>query len=190
MFRVISGTSRGRTLFSPNGFVARPTASMAREALFNVLSDKVRGSAVLDLFAGTGAIGIEALSCGAKSAVFVDASKDCIGIVKKNIEKMGFADKSEVHLSDANRALKNLFEKRRNFDIIYLDPPYDNSSEFLIEILKNVKKVMSLDGVCVVERRKTDDVLNYEKHGFVEIKTKTYSNARLVFLNKAKTEEI
>ena len=181
MLRVISGDAKGRALYAPAGLTARPTSAMVREALFNILND-VGGSTVLDLFAGTGAIGIEALSRGAESAVFVDISRECIDIIKKNIDKTGFENKAEVFLCDAKKAIKILFEKRRAFDIIYIDPPYDRPTEFLYEILKNVASIMNPTGVCIVERRKSDASLGYDKLGFSEIKTKIYSNAQLVFL--------
>jgi len=187
LLRVISGTAKGRALYAPNGLAARPTAAMAREALFNVLND-VEGYTVLDLFAGTGAVGIEALSRGAKSAVFVDISRENIEIVNKNIEKTGFIEKAEIYLQDANRAAKSLLEKHRVFDIIYIDPPYDKSIEFLSEILKNVEAIMDVDGICIIERRKNDDVPEYGKLGFVEVKTKIYSGTSITFLRKEEAE--
>lgn len=136
--RIIAGTARGRRLFSPGsrggGQSIRPTADRAREALFNILGwDFVDGAQVLDLFAGTGAFGLEALSRGAKEAVFVDHSALALDLIQKNITACGFSDRAHVIRHDL---LKSLFfwqkagdksmgqEGAPLFDLIFLDPPY------------------------------------------------------------------
>lgn len=136
--RIISGSARGRRLFAPGsrgGERIRPTADRAREALFNILGrDLVQDATVLDLFAGTGALGLEALSRGAKSAVFVDNSPLALDLINKNIIACGFSDKAHAVRHDL---LKSLFFWRKAsataregggqappFDLIFLDPPY------------------------------------------------------------------
>ncbi len=138
--RIIAGTARGRRLFAPGGRGGgqsiRPTADRAREALFNILGwDFISGAHVLDLFAGTGALGLEALSRGAKAAVFVDNSPLALDLIQKNISACGFSEKAHVLRHDL---LKGLFFWRKAasrelgkdgpqapvFDLIFLDPPY------------------------------------------------------------------
>lgn len=118
--RVIAGSLRGRKLFSPDGS-ARPTTDRVKESLFNIIQFDVPGAAVLDLFAGSGQLGIEALSRGAASAVFVDSSKQSLETVKKNTELCGLCGRSRLILSDAFSFLASCREK---FDIVFLDPPY------------------------------------------------------------------
>ena len=181
--RVISGSAKGHMLFAPVNLPARPTTGNVREALFNVLFN-VNGYAFLDLFAGTGAVGIEALSRGAESAVFVDISPECINIIKRNVEKTNFTAKSEIIRSDAMSALKALSAKGRSFDIIYIDPPYDMTGEALIEILLSLKcnNLINKDGLCVIERRKNASDFDYTRTGFILTKKKVYSNAQLLFI--------
>jgi 16S rRNA (guanine(966)-N(2))-methyltransferase RsmD len=120
--RVISGSARGRKLKEPQGFDIRPTSGMVKESVFNIIQFDIEGRRVLDLFAGTGQLGIEALSRGAKSAVFVDSHPDAIRLIKENIGICGFSDMAAVYARDALEFLKN----DEKYDIIFLDPPYDS----------------------------------------------------------------
>lgn len=121
--RVISGRLKGRRLIPPADSRVRPTADRIKESMFNILASKraVRGS-VLDLFSGSGALGIEALSRGANSAVFVDVNPESIRAVKSNLAHTGITD-AEIYLADYAKAIKKLFG--RKFDLILLDPPYN-----------------------------------------------------------------
>ncbi len=119
--RVISGTARGLKLVSPPGLDTRPTLDRVKEALFSMLEPMLRGAAVLDLFAGSGALGVEALSRGAERAVFVDSSASARDAVYKNLANARLAGRAEVEYGDA---LKYLGSCRDKFDIIFMDPPY------------------------------------------------------------------
>ena len=119
--RVISGEARGRKLKEPRGMRVRPTADKVKEAMFSILQFDLPGKRVLDLFAGTGQLGIEALSRGAESAVFVDASEESLRLVRENLALTGFASRSTVVRSDGPEYLKRC----EPFDIVLLDPPYD-----------------------------------------------------------------
>jgi len=132
--RVISGTARGRKLKEPEGHAIRPTTDMVKESVFNIIQFDIEGRRVLDLFAGTGQLGIEALSRGASSAVFVDESNDAIRLVRNNITAMGFEDKATVLRGDAVTFLK----QGGGFDVIFLDPPYDSGlmEKALINIIE------------------------------------------------------
>ena len=121
--RVISGTARGISLISPTGLATRPTGDRMKEDLFNILAPLVSGADFLDLYCGSGAIGIEALSRGAKSAVFVDESKEAIATTKSNLTKARLDDAAEVLHMPVLRALEML-RSQKKFDIIFLDPPY------------------------------------------------------------------
>lgn len=125
MLRVCSGTARGILLKSPRGTGVRPTSAMVRQAVFSALGSRIPGSSVLDLYAGTGAMGIEALSRGAKEALFVELSPTCAKIIKENLERTRLFEKGLVIQGDALRVLRDLARQRRKFDIIIADPPYE-----------------------------------------------------------------
>ena len=119
--RVITGAARGRKLGEPVGIEIRPTTDMVKEAIFNIIQFDVPGRRILDLFAGTGQLGIEALSRGAASAVFVDMSQEACKLVRKNLDNCGFD--GEVHRRDAVSYLEHCGK----FDLIFLDPPYGDA---------------------------------------------------------------
>lgn len=144
--RIITGSARGRKLISPDGRDVRPTPERVKEALFSALQFDIEGRRILDLFAGSGQLGLEALSRGAESAVFVDSSADSVNIVKKNIEACGFADVSRVYNKDYS-AFTALCRDR--FDIAFLDPPY--KAGLLEPALNSVCGLMSDYGVIVCE---------------------------------------
>ena len=122
--RIIAGEARGRRIEAPEGTHTRPTLDRVRENLFNILQMKTRGSRVLDLFAGSGALSLEALSRGAAHAVLSDNDRGANRIQKRNLEALGFAGRAEVLLCDWRRAAADLKGQGREFDLIFLDPPY------------------------------------------------------------------
>jgi 16S rRNA (guanine966-N2)-methyltransferase len=123
--RVIGGAAKGRRLLAPKGQAVRPTADRVKESLFNILPRDFSGMKVLDLFAGTGNLSIEALSRGADHAVLVDSSERSVAVIKENLRRLSFATKSEVWAAPAARSLRVLARRMESFDIIFLDPPYD-----------------------------------------------------------------
>lgn len=145
--RIIGGKYRGRVLATFQGEAIRPTADRVKESLFNILAGELYGARVLDLFCGSGALGIESLSRGAKEAVFNDLSKDSLAVTEKNLQKVG--EKAKVMRGDYKSALYALSEP---FDIIFLDPPY--RFPFAADALALIaqKKLLSLSGVVVSER--------------------------------------
>lgn len=122
--RIISGQYKGRRLQSISGTDVRPTADQVREALFNILSQNVSGSCVLDLFAGTGALGIEALSRGAQYAVFVDNASRPLTVLRKNLRNFGLLTQSQVIRWDISKNLNSLKSFQNQFDLVFMDPPY------------------------------------------------------------------
>ena len=146
--RVITGSARGRKLKTPKDDQVRPTTDQVKEAVFNILRDSVEGRRVLDLFAGTGQLGIEALSRGAKEAVFVDASAASVKLVKENLDLCCF--KAQVIHTDALSYLKHCGK----FDVIFLDPPYD--SDLYEEALEtiNLFDILTEGGIIITEARR------------------------------------
>lgn len=123
--RIIGGISKGRRLSSPKGSSIRPTLDRVKETIFNILGKEVEGKVVLDLFAGTGNLGMEALSRGALKTVFVEKAKEALRIIQKNLLQSGFALRSEVISKDVRRAIPLLERRGDAFDLIFMDPPYE-----------------------------------------------------------------
>ena len=141
--RVISGIARGHKLAAPRGRRTRPTGDRMKEDLFNILGPEIKESIFLDLYCGSGAIGIEALSRGAARAVFVDESREAIDSTKANLIKTRLDSRAEVLHMTARQSLKYL--SRRIFDIIFMDPPY-NSTDYI-----ELEAMLSDDGIVIVE---------------------------------------
>lgn len=154
--RVITGTARGRNLKAPGGMATRPTADRVKEALFNLLGEKVMDARFLDLFAGTGSIGIEALSRGAARAVFVEMSPRAVRVIRENLLHTGLTDRAEVHRQDAVAALDMLVKSEQTFDLIFVDPPYLKGYEE--KVLDKINKYCLMDekGILVIESSKKD----------------------------------
>jgi 16S rRNA (guanine966-N2)-methyltransferase len=123
---IISGTYKNRKIRVPKGSETRPTSSRLRETLFNICQGYVEDTDFLDLFAGSGAVGLEALSRGAKNAIFVDSSTESIRCIKDNVALLGVEKASEIFHADVFKALEMLKRHKKQFDIIYADPPYDH----------------------------------------------------------------
>ncbi len=148
--RVIAGEARGRKLLSLDGLHTRPTTDRVKESMFNMISPRIFSARVLDVFAGSGALGIEALSRGASSCVFLENDADALSVIRENLNTVKLSEKAEVHLVDACRFLAQIEMK---FDIIFLDPPYDAQLYFpsLSAILQG--DILEKDGIIISERR-------------------------------------
>lgn len=144
--RVITGTARGRKLFTLSGEDVRPTIERVKEAIFSMVQFEIEGRQVLDLFAGCGQLGIEALSRGAGYATFVDSSKDSVDCVKQNLQKTGFKSNTCIVQTDALTFLKTYAGK---FDIAFLDPPY--AKGLLQAALEEIDSRMNDGGVIICE---------------------------------------
>jgi|SRR6188472_3227173 16S rRNA (guanine(966)-N(2))-methyltransferase RsmD len=123
--RVISGKAKGRRLIAPKGGAIRPTADRIKESLFNILPRDFSGMKILELFAGTGNISIEALSRGAESALLVDASERSARIIRENLRRLELTDRAQMWVMPVRRALNAVGRQGQKFDVIFLDPPYD-----------------------------------------------------------------
>jgi len=181
--RVISGTAKGVSLFSPQGTKTRPTSDFVKENMFNIIRDDVRGAAVLDLFAGSGAIGIEALSRGARSAIFVDVSQKCVDLVKRNLEKARLREAATVIKGDALVVTKKLVGQK--FDMIFMDPPYfEDFAPFVTKTLKEIcdADILEEDGYIILEMSR--EMVAPETFGLDAFDEREYSGTRLVFMRR------
>ena len=177
--RVISGSARGLKLSTIDSLDTRPTLDRVKEAIFSILLPYIPSSHCLDLFAGSGALGIEALSRGAESAVFVDANQKCISVIEQNVKKARLEDKSSILNQDFASYLKGC---HRHFDIIFLDPPYkmDRLDEILTLISHN--SVLAKDGIILLE---TDEGAEVNHSAFNVIKQKKYGRVNVFVLEGA-----
>ena len=142
--RITGGTGKGRRLRVPAGDRVRPTSDKVKQALFNMLGEKVAGAAFLDLYAGTGGIGIEALSRGAGRVVFIDDSRSSLQVIRHNVEQSGFGDRAQVTAARAESFVRKTEER---FDIVFLDPPY---TLVIAEVLAFVEEADLLQPGAVV----------------------------------------
>ena len=149
--RVITGSARGRRLKELDGMETRPTTSRVKDGLFSAIQFDIEGRRVLDLFAGSGQLGIEALSRGASGCVFVDKNTDAVKIIRQNLQHTNLAEKAQVLGTDA---LAYLTRPGDRFDLVFLDPPY--ASELLIPVLEKVAPLVNDGGIIVCE---TDDTI-------------------------------
>ena len=155
--RIISGTSKGKKLRSLRGQAIRPTSDRVKESIFNILGQEVDGKYVLDLFAGTGNLGIEALSRGATRTVFVEKERSAIDLIKKNLSHCGFEDRVHIMTGEVERAIRLLHRKGEVFDFIFMDPPYRRG---LVQKTLGILQAQPLhheDSILVIEhdRRET-----------------------------------
>lgn len=160
--RVIAGQYRSRVLAAPRGMATRPTSDRLRETLFNVLAPRIEGAAFLDLYAGSGAVGIEALSRGAARAVFVERAPEALAVLRSNLDTLGVRSAARVRASSVG-----VFLRRRRagedeagaFDVVFLDPPYDAETEYAETLtLLGEGGWLAPGAVVVAERRRKDSL--------------------------------
>lgn len=177
--RVISGSARGLKLNTPGDDRVRPTTDRVKESMFNIVQDWVYDSQVLDLFAGSGALGIETLSRGASQAVFCDNSLDSIKIIKSNIEKARVVDRSQIVSGDFKRCLRDMEAKNQSFDMIFVDPPYyEGLFEEVLDTIRSCK-ILKKDGIVIVEHDAKRPIGQVE--GLEVYKEKKYGITMLTF---------
>ena len=178
--RVITGKARGVVLKTPEGLVTRPTSDRVKEALFSIINFDIPDAEVLDLFGGTGQLGIEALSRGAKRAVFVDAGEPACKLIKENLRRTKLDGQGSVVRSDYLQYLNRCREK---FSIVFLDPPY--AEEFLENSLKKLSEIdiLKSNGIIVCERPLGKE-LTWDLPGFTRSKDYKYGNTLLTLYRK------
>lgn len=173
MMRVITGSARGRRLETlPGEDITRPTTESVKEALFSMIQFEIEGKKVLDLFAGSGQLGIEALSRGARYCIFVENNRNAKKIVENNIARCGFENQSQIVLSDALAYLS----RKENFDIVLLDPPYENglAEKCMMKIVESISE----DGIIVCETAKSE-VLPQSFENFEIDRERQYGKTKL-----------
>ncbi len=183
--RVIAGIARGRKLISTKGTKTRPPLDRIKESLFSILGSEIENERVLDLFAGSGSLGIEALSRGASSVTFVENSIDAIRAIKRNLENTGFVEESNISKKKVLDFIKDYAGKEQPFDLIFLDPPFRISVidiENIFEVLRH-DRFLSKSALIVMRlyaQRKSPGI-----SGFEVVKDRIYGDSRLLFYRKA-----
>ena len=186
--RIISGIARGTKLYTLEGLDTRPTLDRIKESLFNIIQNKLVDSTVLDLFAGSGALGLESLSRGANKAILCDNNFKAIDIIKKNTQKCHFEDCTKIICKDYKKSIKDINEK---IDIVFIDPPYKlNIAIDAIKIILN-NNILKEDSLIIVEtdeeERELEELKKIENIENIEIKDlRRYGRVKLIFLNKKK----
>ena len=185
--RVIAGEARSLQLVTPQGEDTRPTTDRIKETLFNVIQFDIPGCRFLDLFAGSGAIGIEAVSRGAEHAVFVDSDKEAAACIEQNLAHTRLSERSTLYRQDAFVAVM-MMEYRETFDIIFMDPPYHKDLERrMLEVL-STSSVATPDTMIIVEAAIDTDFDYLSDLPYEIIKTKTYKTNKHIFIRKTLKE--
>ena len=185
--RIISGTARGTKLYTLDSNLTRPTLDRVKESVFNIIQKEIDDAIVLDLFSGSGAVGLEAASRGAKRVILCDKSKAAIEIIKKNVSKTHLEEKIKLYNLDYIKCLEKI--EKETLDLIYLDPPYDTN--MVIEALKQILKLELVKDTSIIIIE-TDDknkiIEEIEKLAVDIIDIRKYGRAEIIFLkcNKLK----
>lgn len=184
--RVISGKARGTKLSSIESLSTRPTLDRVKESLFNIIQNNLKGVVVLDLFAGSGQLGIEALSRGADKAYLCDINRDAVKMIKQNLEKTKLKDKAVIINEDYKKALRTL-NTNEKFDIIFIDPPYkeDIAVDSIIDIIHESR--LKENGIMIIETDEIErDLREINKIENIKIiDQRKYGRASLIFIKEA-----
>ncbi|MBP1961156.1 16S rRNA (guanine(966)-N(2))-methyltransferase RsmD [Paenibacillus aceris] len=185
--RVISGTAKGRSLKAVPGISTRPTTDKVKEAIFSMIGPYFDGGQVLDLFAGTGGLGIEALSRGMDKAVFIDIEKKSIDTIQHNLQTAGLKDQAEIYRTDAARALKALAKRQQQFQLVFLDPPY--KMKVIAELISamETQAIVDLNSTIVVEHD-AKDVLDDVIGGFNQQRRADYGDTAVTIYKQSVDE--
>lgn len=186
--RVVAGEAKGRILKSPRGLETRPATNKIKEAIFDILGPRTKDAYVLDLFAGSGSLGIEALSRGARETIFVDVSPQATDTIKKNLKTLRWEPRAKVLCVKSGAAIKNLADRKQRFDIIFSDPPYSQriSTQILEEL--STSDMLAVEGVVVTRFRKDEEVPDTVAR-FRAIVRKTYGDSKVVFWTASPEEK-
>ena len=184
--RVIAGAAKGHNLQTIEGLATRPTTDRIKETLFNIIAFDLPECSFLDLFAGSGGIGIEALSRGANEAVFVDASADCQAVITANLQHTKLQDKARLMKTDVLSALDKLAAEGKSFDIIFMDPPYESGlyEPVLQKIIE--KNLLKQEGYLITER--SSQIPLETPAGMEILREKAYKTTILTFLGLEETK--
>ena len=189
--RVIAGKARRLALKTVPGMETRPTTDRIKETLFNILQPELSDCSFLDLFSGSGAIGIEALSRGARCAVFVEKNPKACSCIRENLAFTKLADQAELLSTDVLQAL-TLLEGKQVFDLIFMDPPYGQGLEKTVLLYLRDSSLLTEDTIIIVEAELSTDFSYLEKYGYELLRSKEYKTNKHVFLalkNRNQKEE-
>lgn len=178
--RIITGSAKGRRIEAPEGEGTRPTSDKVKGAVFNILRNKVEDAAVLDMFSGTGNLGLEALSRGAGRCIFIEKDQKAFQILKKNITSLGFEESCEMYHQDAFISIEKIKKRGMKFDIIFLDPPYGR--QMVIKAIEEISRldILDYDGIIISEQDETD--ILPDKIGNIEAyRTEKYGRTKITF---------
>ncbi|MDD2396848.1 MAG: 16S rRNA (guanine(966)-N(2))-methyltransferase RsmD [Tissierellia bacterium] len=177
--RIISGTNKGKKLYAPEGARVRPTGDKIKEAIFNIIGPIDEESIILELFAGSGSMGIEFLARGAKHCTFIDVSRKSLNYVKKNLELCSFIGKAKIILSDYEKAIISLSKNDEKFDYIFADPPYDKKlcNKTLNTIIQY--DILKYGGLLIIESDKSEKVIDNNATNVIEYKEKIYGRTKI-----------
>lgn len=181
--RIIAGEAKNRIIKTRKGFDTRPTLESVKESLFSIITPYIEGSVFLDLFSGSGSISLEAISRGAKRAVMIEKDGEALKYIIENIDNLGFSDRCRAYKNDAIRAIDILGRKNEKFDIIFMDPPYqDNVTK---KVLKAIDKanILAEDGLIICEHHLLED-LEDNIASFRKTDERKYNKKILTFYTK------
>ncbi|MCX8082175.1 MAG: 16S rRNA (guanine(966)-N(2))-methyltransferase RsmD [bacterium] len=187
--RVISGYLKGRKLFFPERTKRlRATKDIVREAIFDSLRGWIVEKRVLEIFAGTGALGIEAISHGAKEVIFLEEDREAINCIKRNIEHLGISELCTIRKGKVEHSIEEFLDEK--FDLIIADPPYDYPSGKIIQILNKIMELQVLDddGIILIEHNRKN--LLPEIKGFTVYKEKTYGKSIVSYIRRSNNSEV
>lgn len=181
--RVISGEARGIRLTALKGDNTRPTSDKVKESIYNIINPYIYDARFLDLFSGTGNMGLEAVSRGAEKAVLVEKHRPCFKIIQDNITKTRLGDRVELLKSDVYTAIKRLSSENEKFDIIFMDPPY--SKDLVRPCLEGISNgnLLDDDGIIIIEHD-TKDLIEDKIGNLVKYREKKYGNTMISFFSK------
>ena len=186
--RIIAGSRQGRPILEPTTREIRPMREAVRAALFNILQDVVGESRFLDLFAGTGSAGLEALSRGARSCDFVDSSAEAIAIIQKNLKALELESQARVHQQDALKVIEHFYQHKEKFDLIFIGPPYGKRYAILAFETLAGHPILSEDGIAVTEVFKKEKLA--DAYGSLSLfEERQYGDNLLRFYHLSDTKE-
>ncbi len=176
--RVLAGIYKSKKISSINSSDTRPMMSKVREAIFNSIQFMIEGKDILDLYSGSGSLGIEALSRGANYVTFVDFSKECILILKKNVESM--SSNLSIVNSSVNSFIKNSINK---YQLIFYDPPFELDTEVVNEEILIIENILNDHGLLIIHRHKSSKVINFSKNYELH-REKNYGQSKILILRR------
>lgn len=180
--RIVSGTNKGKKLYAPEGDKVRPTSDKIKESIFNIIGPLNEDARVLELFAGSGGVGIEFLARGAKHCTFVDKSRKSLSYVRKNLDSCNFNDRSKIIMNDYEKAIVDLSKNGEKFDYIFADPPYElNLSNSIFNKVIEFD-ILKFGGLLIIESDKSEKTIDNTYASVVELREKIYGRTRISFI--------